>query len=143
MKRKQPPATAQEGLPNPTAKVSITEVAPDADQLLEQFRKDPALVPGTVRQLIKHAARLIEVAPLIEKGKKRAEAEKRGARATNQKKKQKAETNYQEYREIAARIVARDTRLLSRWALATKVAKELLKQRRPVDRRTIWKALEK
>jgi hypothetical protein len=58
----------------PTAKVSITEVPPDADQIVQQLIKDPARY---ARLLVKYSARQIEAAPLIQKGKKRAESAKR------------------------------------------------------------------
>jgi hypothetical protein len=84
MKRK--PASQPEGLKNPTARVLIAEVAPDADHIIQQLKKEPALLSRTVRQLIKHSARLIEVAPLIQKGKKRAETEAKTLGRHNQEK---------------------------------------------------------
>jgi hypothetical protein len=130
MKRKhsKPPAAPQEGLPNPTARVSITEVAPNADQLLEQLRKDPAQIPGTVRQLIKHAARLIEVAPLIQKGKKRAETEAKTLGKAREDSKRDADARKQAAVVIAERWLRKDPRLrLPRQTseLARKVCSEL------------------
>jgi hypothetical protein len=60
-----------------TAKVSITEVPPDADQIVPQLLKDPARISRFIRQSIKHSARLIEAAPLIQKAKQNAESRKR------------------------------------------------------------------
>jgi hypothetical protein len=137
MKRKhsKPPAAPQEGVPNPLARVTITEVVPDAAEVLPHLRKDPALLSRFVEASIK----------FMRKDLKRREAEKRGARATNLKKQHRAAADYQEYREIAERLLAKDPRLrnLSQWGWANRIAKELLRQNRSVDARTIWKALKK
>ena len=143
MKRK--PASQPEGLKNPTARVLIAEVAPDADHIIQQLKKEPALLSRTVRQLIKHSARLIEVAPLIQKGKKRAETEAKTLGRHNQEKKRKAAADYQEYREIAERLIANNARLrrATQNSLAARIRKELLMQGRDVSVKTIARALPK
>jgi hypothetical protein len=112
----------------PSARVSIKEVAPDADQLLEQLKENPAQIPGTVRQLIKHAARLIEVAPLIQKGKKRAETEAKTLGKAREDSKRQADAWKKAAALIAERWLNKDSRLRlprQKTALARKVWAEL------------------
>jgi hypothetical protein len=109
MKRKhsKPPAATiepqEEGLPHPTVRVSITEVAPDADQIVQELTKDPARLSGAVRQLIKLSARLLEVRPVIQKTKQNAESRKRAIQEhLNQSKRE----NAQQRKSIAFAIAA-------------------------------------
>src|SRR5262245_46720161 len=44
------------------SKVFITELPPDEDQIIQLLKRDPAQIPKTIRGLIKHAARRLEVA---------------------------------------------------------------------------------
>jgi hypothetical protein len=81
MKRKhsKPPAASQERVENPLARVSFTEVAPDADRIVQELIKDPAQIPGTVQLLIKYIRRAL----------KRAEASRREAKKVNENRQEK------------------------------------------------------
>lgn len=75
------------------AKVTVTEVAPDADQIVGQLLKAPAQLRGLIQ-------RHLEARPLIEKGKRRAEQ----LAGENLKRSQAAQADRQKYREIALRL---------------------------------------
>jgi hypothetical protein len=141
---KQPPAAikAEEGLKSPTAGVSITEVAPDADQIVKLLKDDPARLPGFVRQSVKHSARLIEAAPLIEKGKRRIEAEKHLGVA-NLKRSQNAQAERRKYRDIIVRLYGKkpELRRASRERLAREVKAVLARQGITKSTKTIKRAL--
>jgi hypothetical protein len=86
---------------NPTARVSITEVAPDPDQIEEWIKDDPVRRSGFIRQSVKHIARLIEAAPFVHKAKKRATA-------LNEAHKQAAERKKKAALSTAARLIEQD-----------------------------------
>jgi predicted RNase H-like nuclease (RuvC/YqgF family) len=91
------PPEPQEGLKNPAARVSITEVAPDADQIVKRLTEEPARLLGVAKQLIRYSARLSEAAPLFRAAEKRAAAIGPG----NELRKQKAKDLHQKIREVA------------------------------------------
>jgi DNA-binding PucR family transcriptional regulator len=91
---------APEGLEHPTAEVEITEVAPNADQIEQLIKDEPARLPGFVRQSLKQSARLIEAKPLFRAAEKRAAAV--GPR--NEQTKQNAKADYQKIREVAREL---------------------------------------
>jgi hypothetical protein len=99
--------------PNPLqARVLITEVAPDADQIVQELTKDPARLSGAVRQLIKLSARLLEVRPVIEKTKRNAENRRRAIQGhLNQSKQQNAQRRKSIAFGIAARLMQQDRTL--------------------------------
>jgi predicted component of type VI protein secretion system len=99
--------------PNPLqARVLITEVAPDADQIVQELTKDPARLSGAVRQLIKLSARLLEVRPVIEKTKRNAENRRRAIQEhLNQSKQQNAQRRKSIAFGIAARLMQQDRTL--------------------------------
>ena len=101
-------AAAADG--KPTAKVSFTEVPPDADQLVQHLIKDPERY---AQLLAKYSARQIEDAPYVQKGKKRAELETKTIAAANQKRQREAVVNHDEIRELARKIIAENPRLRS------------------------------
>lgn len=142
---KQPPAAIkpEEGLKSPTARVSITEVAPDPDQIEEWIKDDPARLSGFVRQSVKHMARLIEARPLIEKGKKRAEVERRTIAKANLDRRRTAKTSRQKYRDIVVRLyeLRPELKRATRDRLAQEVQAVLAKRGFPVSTKTILRAL--
>jgi hypothetical protein len=99
--------------PNPLqARVLITEVAPDADQIVQQLTKDPARLSGAVRQLIKLSARLLEVRPVIQKTKQNAESRKRSIeKHLNESRRQNAQRRKSIAFDIAARLMQQDRTL--------------------------------
>jgi hypothetical protein len=99
--------------PNPLqARVLITEVAPDADQIVQQLTKDPARLSGAVRQLIKLSARLLEVRPVIQKTKQNAESRKRSIeKHLNESRRQNAQRRKLIAFDIAARLMQQDRTL--------------------------------
>jgi hypothetical protein len=99
--------------PNPLqARVLITEVAPDADQIVQQLTKDPARQSGAVRQLIKLSARLLEVRPVIQKTKQNAESRKRSIeKHLNESRRQNAQRRKLIAFDIAARLMQQDRTL--------------------------------
>jgi hypothetical protein len=123
----------------PTAEVSITQVAPDPDQLAQELRKDPARLTGVVRTLIRYSARLVEAAPLIQKGKKRAELEAR----LSEEKQREAAAKYEEIKQAAHGLMIKDPRL--RRAGPYKLAKQLIEKfpHRGWSVRTIQRALSR
>src|SRR5262245_15868489 len=92
-------------------KVSITEKAPDADQIVQQLIKDPARLRATVQQLIKHNARLIEVRPLIEKAKRRAEDSRREIKKVNENQREKTNRQKRNADNIIEDLIKKDPRL--------------------------------
>jgi hypothetical protein len=122
----------------PTAKVSITEVPPDADQIVQQLIKDPARY---ARLLVKYSARQIDDAPYIQKGKKRAELETKTIAAANQKRQREAAAKHQEIRKIADGIIAENPQL--RRATRYRLAKKIHEADRRFSVRTIQRALKK
>lgn len=123
----------------PTAEVSITEVAPDPDQVAQELIKDPARLTGAVRTLIRWGARLSEAAPLIQKGKKRAEVEAK----LNQRKQREAAAKYEEINQAALDLIIKDPRLGR--AKPYKLAKLLIQKfpQRGWSIRTIQRALSR
>jgi hypothetical protein len=121
------------------SKVTITALAPDADQVEQELKDDPARIPGTIRGFIKYAARLREAAPLIQKGKKRAELEKRTIAETNQKSRREATAKYEKIRKFAGQIIAVDPRLQR--ASANRLAIKIHKLKPDWSERTIRRAL--
>jgi hypothetical protein len=123
MKRRPstPQPEPQEGLPNATAIVSITEVPPDADKLKEWAKEDPG---GVSKLVIKQSVRLLEA--------KRA-AEKRAAviAPLNEETKQDAKERRGKIREVA-RELGRPTR--------KRLQSELLKRGLSVSIKTISRA---
>jgi hypothetical protein len=121
----------------PTAEVSITEVVPDDDQLVQELRKDPARLAGIFRTLKRWGARLSEAAPLIQKGKKRAELEAK----LSEEKQREAAAKYKEIKQAAGNLIIKDPRL--RRAKPYKLAKQLIRKfpQRGWSIRTIQRAL--
>jgi hypothetical protein len=142
MKRKssKPPAAPQEGLKSPTARVSITQIVPDPDETVQLLIKGPARLPGFVRQSIKFNARLVEAAPLIQKGLKHTEAEAKGLKAENQKRRREAAVKYETIRKFAEQVIAADPKLQR--ANANRLAIKIHKQRPDWSERTIRRALD-
>lgn len=122
----------------PTAKVSFTEVPPDADQLVQHLRKDPERY---AQLLAKYSARQIEDAPYVQKGKKRAELETKTIAAANQKRQREAVVNHDEIRELARKIIAENPRLRS--AKPNRLAKKINEANPSFSVRTIRRALRK
>jgi hypothetical protein len=132
-------ATPKINLPadwKPTAKVSFKEVPPDADQLVQHLRKDPARYTELV---VKYSKRQIEDAPYVQKGKKRGELETKTIVPANQKKQREKDAKYQEIRDLAGDIRAKFP-LRSAYALARQINK-LYPTRFKI--RTIQRALKK
>jgi hypothetical protein len=123
----------------PTAEVSITQAAPDPDQVAQELRKDPARLTGAVRTLIRYRARLVEAAPLIQKGKKRAELEAK----LSEEKQREAAAKYDEIKQAARDLIIKDPRL--RRAKPYKLAKQLIEKfpQRGWSIRTIQRALSR
>jgi len=142
---KEPPAAIkpEEGLKSPTARISITEVAPNPDQVVQLLKDEPARLAGFVRQSLKHSARLIEARPLIEKAKKRAEVEKRTIARANLDRKRTAETGRQKYRDIVEKLYTQKPGLkrASREQLAQEVKAVLAQRGIRVSTKTILRAL--
>ena len=103
-----------------TAKVSFKEVPPDADQLVQHLRKDPARY---AELLVKYSKRQIEDAPYVQKGKKRAELETKTIVPANQKKQREKDAKYQEIIDLAVEMRAKYPLLRSAYALAKKINK--------------------
>lgn len=125
MKRKSSePPEPQEGLPNPLAKVSITERAPDPAQI-DEWIEDPAHRSKFVRASVKHIERLLTL--------ERA-AEKRTAAIApqNELRKQQAKDQREKIREVA-RELRRTTR--------KRLQNELSKRGISVSLKTISRAL--
>jgi hypothetical protein len=144
MKRKhsKPPAVPQEGVPNPLARITIREIAPDPDQIEEWIKDDPAYparLSRFVQASVKHIARRLEDAPLIQKGKKRAEVEKHTIVEANQKRQRKAAVKYEKIRKFAGEIIDADPKLQR--ASANRLAIKIHKQRPEWPERTIRRAL--
>jgi hypothetical protein len=113
MKRKSSTAIKpQEGLESPTALVSITEVAPDPDQIEKWIKEDPVRLSGFVRTAVKHIARRLEDAPLIQKAKAGAESRKRTiAERLNEPKRQSAQQRKSIALELCARLIQQERTL--------------------------------
>ena len=123
----------------PTAQVSITEVAPDADQIAQEWIKDPARAAGAARTLIRWGARLSKAAPLIQKGKKHDERQAK----LNQCKKREAAAKYEEIKQAAGDLIIKDPRLGR--SKPYKLAKQLTEKfpQRGWSIRTIQRALSR
>lgn len=91
--------------PTGDGKITIVEAAPDAKVMLEQLAKDPAKLPGTIRQLAK----------LAERGLERKKNRQKGAEEARDKKAQKKNT--QQKKERVFEIVDRLERELPRLRL--------------------------
>jgi hypothetical protein len=119
----------------PTAKVSFTEVPPDANQLVQHLRKDPERY---AQLLAKYSARQIEDAPYVQKGKKRAELETKTLAAANQTRQREAVVKRDKIRELARKILAENPRLSS-----NRLAKKINETNPSFSVRTIRRALGK
>jgi hypothetical protein len=84
-----------------TAKVSVKEATPDADQIVKLLTEEPARLPGAIRRLIKPTARLLEV----RESRRRAIGE-----FVNEPKQQRAQRRKSIGLEIADRLIRKEPR---------------------------------